>query len=185
MAQRNTRGTAFPVLCLIASAAGLLMLPACGGGGGPTSVTPPTTQATPPPPRVVLSGSTAIRAGFAAGAFFSTDRVGTLDATVDYTHATSQITVWIATGLCTAEQFGADQCTIATTSFAGPKPRIVTLTGAAAGNYTLIVGNGGPNDEAISVQVVLTPSAGAASDEAATAASVRPDAWWSRRMSHP
>jgi hypothetical protein len=62
------------------------------------------------------------------------------------------------------------------TSFAGGDPRTVTVTGAAAGRYTLIVFNGGPDDEAFNVQVVLTPSAAAASSDAAVVTPV-PGSW--------
>jgi len=125
----------------------------------------------------VLEGSSPLAAGFAAGAYFTTDRVGTIEATVNYTFAASEILVWIATGQCTAELFGAERCTFATSSFSGPRPRTVTLTGAAAGTYTLVVANLGPDDEAISVQVVFTPSAGAASGESTILAPARPGAW--------
>jgi hypothetical protein len=159
---------------------GLLLMAACGGSSGPTPV-PTTTMPAPPPPRVVLQGSTPLRAGFAAGAYFTTDRVGTIEATVDYTFTASQIHVWIATGQCTAELFGAEQCTFATSSFAGAKPRVLTLTGAAAGTYTLVMANLGPDDEAVSVQVVFTPSAGAASNESRNLTPARPGAW-SRKL---
>jgi len=69
------------------------------------------------------------------------------------------IIVWVARGDCTAEQFEAEQCTYAATSFTGGKPRKVSVTGAPAGTYTLIVGNLGPDDDSIAFQVVLTPTA--------------------------
>jgi hypothetical protein len=34
----------------------------------------------------------------------------------------------------------------------------VSVTGAAAGAYTLLVGNVGPDDDSIAFQVVLTPT---------------------------
>ena len=182
MLERLARHTGFPLVCLIASVTGLVLMSACGGGGGtgPTT-TPTTTLPPPPPPQVVLEGSFNLPVDFVTGGYFTTDRAGTIVATVDYTFATSRILVWIARGQCTFEQFSAEQCTYAATSFAGPDPRSVSVTGAAAGTYTLIVANSGPVDEAFSVQVVLTPSAASASDEAVSTPS-RPGAWLGKRM---
>jgi hypothetical protein len=74
-----------------------------------------------------------------------------------------------------------EQCAFAATSFAGAKPRKISVTGAAAGTYTLIVGNAGPNDEAISYQVVLAPSASAASAGATLPAPVHSGQWSLKR----
>jgi hypothetical protein len=126
---------------------------------------------------VVASGHTNISAHFARGQYFTTDRAGTLDATIDYTFAESAIVVWIARGRCAPEQFGAGGCDFAATSFAGEKPRRVSITSAAAGQYTIVVGNGGPKDEAISYQVVLTPSVAAASVGAAGAPATALESW--------
>jgi hypothetical protein len=161
----------------LAAAAALSLLSACGSSTTSTTVTPPTTLATPPPPSVVAQGSVAIPLDFVAGTFFATDRAGTLDATVDYTFADSRMVVWIARGRCTADQFGAEQCDFAATSFTGPKPRRVSVTGAAPGNYTLIIGNGGPRDESISMQVVLTPTVAAAPVRSESASSLAPVSW--------
>jgi hypothetical protein len=133
----------------------------CGGGGSPTTPATPTPPPTPPPPSVVLQSGYPIAAGYLYAEFFSTDRTGTIDATIDYTFTTNQIVVWIARGSCTAELFMANQCNYTATSFAGSKPRRVSVTAAAAGTYTLIVGNGGPQDDSVSYQVVLTPTASA------------------------
>ena len=118
-------------------------------------------------------------AGFAFGEFFTTDRAGTIDAMVDYTFATSPMVVWIARGQCTAGQFGAGTCDYAATSFAGARPRRVSVTNAAAGTYTLIVGNGASVDESISYQVVLSPSAAGA----ASAGAQPVEGGWQTRLS--
>ena len=175
MSERLTRRMG--LLCVVLAATGLMLMSACGGGGstGPTTTTT-TTLPPPPAPRVVLEGSFALPVEFVTGGYFTTDRAGTIVATVDYTFATSQIVVWIARGECTFEQFSADQCTYAATSFAGGDPRVVSVTGAAAGTYTLIVFNAGPADEAFSVQVVLTPSAASASNESVSSPA-RPSEW--------
>lgn len=148
----------------------LVVLAGCGDDGSPTAAPTPTPPPTPPPPRTVLDRrNVSVRAGFAVGEFFTTDRAGTLEAVVDYTFATSTMVVWVARGQCTADQFGANQCDYAASSFVGAKPRRVSVTGAAAGTYTLIVGNGASQDESISYQVVLTPSAAAAANAGAGA----------------
>jgi hypothetical protein len=108
-----------------------------------------------------------LQPSFAFGEFFTTDRAGTIDANVDYTFATSPIVVWIARGQCTADQFGAGACDFAATSFAGSKPRRVSVTNAPAATYTLIVGNGGSEAESVSYQVILTPSAASAASAGA------------------
>jgi len=150
--------------CLIVAATGLSLLWGCGSESttGSTVVTTPPPP-TPPPPRVVLQGNRSLDVNFVSGDYFTTDRAGTLEAVVDYTFANSLILVWIARGECTFDQFTAEQCTYAATSFAGPKPRRVSVTGASAGTYTLILGNAGSQAEALSYQVVLTPSASSAS----------------------
>lgn len=134
----------------------------CGGGTSPTSpdVQPPPTVASP---RLLLQGSQRLPVMVAMGAYFQSDAGGTLDATVDYTFATSQILVWIVRGQCTEAQFAANQCDVAASSFTGPKPRKVSVTGAASGSYLLVVGNAGPQEEAVSFQIVLTPGPSGAS----------------------
>jgi hypothetical protein len=134
---------------------------ACGGSDGPT--TPPTTTppTTLPAPSVILQGSQSIEAFYLWAWDFTTSRAGTIDITIDYTYTSNVILVWVARGTCTWEQFDAEQCTYAATSFTGGKPRKVSVTGAAAGAYTLLVGNVGPDDDSIAFQVVLTPATSA------------------------
>jgi hypothetical protein len=151
---RNTRT---PRGRALAVAAAVLLLAGCGGDSSTTpTTTPPTTL---PAPRVVLDGKWAIPRNQVQWGAFTTDQPGTLDATIDYTLATDTIVVWLARGTCDVDTFLAQQCQYAATSFAGPKPRKISVTAAAAGTYTLIVWNVGPNDERIAFQVVLTATA--------------------------
>jgi hypothetical protein len=184
MSQAPSWRTASPLLCAIAAALGLAVLPSCDGDGNNVP-TPVTTQPPPPPPRVVHDGSYQVPSGFAFGDYFSTDRTGTLEAVIDYTFPASVILVWIARGQCTAELWEADQCTYAATSFAGGKPRRVSVAGATAGTYTLVLANFGDQDEAVSFQVILTPTAAAAAAAEAPVTATRPG-WFGRtRRGHP
>jgi hypothetical protein len=177
----NRRSQRPSLICLLVAATGLSLLSGCGGESTtPTVVTTPPP--TPPPPRVVLQGNRNLDVNFAFGEYFTTDRAGTLEAIVDHTFANSLILVWIARDQCTAELFDAEQCNYAATSFAGSKPRRVSFTGAAAGTYTLIVGNGGPQAEAVSYQVVLTPSASSASTRTGESLPTSQRGWFGVRL---
>jgi hypothetical protein len=167
---RRTHSLLFPWVAALA----LVTVTGCGGSS-PTGDPPPTPP--PPQPTVVASGNPTIAVNAARGQFFSTDRAGTIDATIDYTFSDSRIVVWIARGRCTPSQFAAQQCDYAATSFTGVKPRRVSVTSAAAGRYTFIVGNGGPRDETIAYQVVLTPNLSVASVEAVADPAVDLGAW--------
>ncbi len=151
-------------IVLLGTALALVCLSGCGGGGSSmtSSSTPTTTRPTPRPPEVVLQDGFALPAGYLAGAYFDISATGTIEATVDYTFADTTLLVWIAKGACTGDQFEADQCVWAATSFAGAKPRKVSATNQAAGRYTLIVGNASEKDESLSVQVMFTAAASAA-----------------------
>jgi hypothetical protein len=142
----------------------LLVLAACES----STPTAPGGLAQAANARVVLEGSESLAVDFAFLRLFTTDRSGIIDATVDYTRAASQIIIWIAKGQCTGEQFEAERCTYVATSFAGEKPRKVSVTGAAAGEYTLIVGNLGPDDEQVSFRTVLTSTGASASQSVTT-----------------
>lgn len=152
----------FPLLLLIAI---VVVLPGCGGGGSDVTG-PPTPTPTPAPVRTVLaSGSTALVVEQFIVVPFTASGAGTLDATVDWTFASDLLLMYITQGDCTGAQFATDVCPddpACACRFAvrseNPfmKPRLLTLANAAAGPYTLIVWNLGPNDESISFQIGLT-----------------------------
>jgi hypothetical protein len=160
----------------LAIAGGLLLavgLFACGDGGndcsknpaGPGCVPPTTTLPPLPPPSVVSTGQGTLEVDFVGRAApFTTTLTGTLDATVEWTFATNDLDVFLARGDCTPQQFIDNQCNIAAFSLSDTaKPEKVRLAGAAPGVYTLLVGNSGPENESLSWQVVLTPTASSAS----------------------
>ena len=132
---------------------------ACGG----KSTTAPTPVRT-----VFATGQTALVAPDAQGNAqfadvpFTTSAVGTLEATVDWTFPTNTIWVFLASGSCTVPQFQqcpgpGCQCQFAVSSMtSAPKPRVLTVPGAAAGNYALIIWNLGPREESVNYQLALT-----------------------------
>lgn len=140
------------------------VLPGCGSSTTPDPVPSPTP--TPPPPpvsTVVRSGSGSLPVLNLAPIPFTTSATGRIDVTVDWTFATNDVDVYLARGACSFDQFVTNQCSIVTFSeSATAKPEILTVSGAAAGGYVLLIGNLGPTDESVAFQVVLT-TGGAAS----------------------
>ena len=149
-------------------AAAAAALPGCGSS---TTPTPTATPVPTPPPiveTIVASGSGTIPNRILAFIPFTTSAAGRINVTVDWTFATNDVDVYLVRGACTFEQFVANQCTLVTFSESTTaKPERLTASGAAAGNYLLLIGNAGPADESVAFQVVLTTggatSAGSAS----------------------
>ena len=111
---------------------------------------------------MVLQSSYAIARDYVYAEPFSISGSGTLDVTVDYTYSDSRMLIWLAKGDCSFEQWAAEQCQYAASSFTGPKPRKVSATGLTAGSYELIIWNTGPHDEGVSYQAVFTQTPSAA-----------------------
>ncbi len=142
----------------------VLALGACGGGGSPSgpSTPPPTPQPTPTPPVVVSQGGGPLEVDFVARVPFTTSQSGTLDITLDWTFATNDLDVFLLRGTCSFDDFFDEVCpTLAFSVSTTAKPEKIRFAGAAAGAYTLFVGNIGPADESASYQVVLSPGAAA------------------------
>jgi hypothetical protein len=146
-------------------------LAGCGGDSGVAPSPPVTPPATPPPPEVVSEGHVGLDPLYLYLTPFTTGKAGSLEATVQWTFATNDVDAYVAKGNCSFDQFVAEQCNIVgfAESFTA-KPEKVTVSTAAAGSYTLFIGNVGPERESISYQVVLTPSASASSSSRAEAA---------------
>jgi len=158
-------------------AAVVASLAACGGSSPSTPTPTPTPVPTPPPPEVVANGSGGPLPAESIGQLppFTTTRAGALDATVDWTHATSDLDVYLVRGNCSGEQFLADQCTmVAFSESTTAKPEKVHADNAAAGTYTLFILNAGKSEERISFQVVLTPSATGAAPPSASSLGAAP-----------
>ena len=136
----------------------------CRSPAAPTCTPPASPTPTPAAVKTVVMQASidSLPVDYVAGQYFSTSATGVIDVTVDWTFAEDTIHVWLAKGQCTFEAFEADTCEYVTQSLVSrPKPRILSLPGAAAGSYTLIVANWGPKDESLSYQVVLTSVSGA------------------------
>ena len=166
MSVRKHREGGLAVLSFLAVAMIAISLSGCDGnnpGCNPAAICTPPTPPPPPVKTVVMQASIdSLPVDYVAGRYFSTSATGAIDVTVDWTFAEDTIHVWLAKGQCTFEAFEADTCEYVTQSLVSrPKPRILSLPGAGAGSYTLIVANWGPKDESLSYQVVLTSVSGA------------------------
>ena len=168
-------------LCIISGI--LLIVAACGGGDTPTSPSrAPSTSAAPapvppppPPPatvtRVLAEGSGFIPALHLAAVPFSTDTTGTIAATVDWTFGTNDVDVYLTRGTdpCTIDQFNGNRCPfLGLADSLTAKPETLSVPNLAAGPYTVYVGNFGPTDESISIQVTLTSTPGASTASASS-----------------
>jgi hypothetical protein len=88
---------------------------------------------------------------------FTTTAVGRLDVTVNWTFSTNNVDVYVTRGACTVDGLNAGTCTLAVSSESTTaKPERLLVTGLAAGTYTLLIGNRGPEVDSGSYQVVHT-----------------------------
>jgi hypothetical protein len=141
----------------------VLSLPGCGGGGGGS----PTGPTTPPAPAMTVVAQGTFRVASVTKATdvcdilffvpFTTSSAGRLDVTVDWSHATNDIDIFIEGGACTCTLAVAGQCTdLLDSQSATAKPETLSSSNLAAGSYTLVIGNAGASTEVGSYQVVLT-----------------------------
>jgi uncharacterized protein YfaP (DUF2135 family) len=90
---------------------------------------------------------------------FTTASTGRIDVVVDWTFATDDVFVVVATGnhTCFDGQFiNFNICNVIASVRGAGKPAKLSMPGQPAGVYTLYVDNIGPNTEAISWQVFVT-----------------------------
>ena len=100
---------------------------------------------------------------------FTTTTTGTVEAIVDWTYGTNDLDVYI-TRQCTFDEFVAEKCTmLAFSESSTAKPERPRATSVPAGKHTLWVGNLGPDEESLSLQVVFTANATAGTAPAADA----------------
>ena len=136
----------------------LLALAGVGCGSGDSAASSAPTSPTPAPTRAILvQGGFDLAVNYHNGVWFSTVRVGTLDVTVDWTYTDSTIWVYVGLGSCTEVQIQAGECHfIAQSLTASPKPRVLTIPGLPAGQYTLLIYNGSARPESVAFTVGLT-----------------------------
>jgi hypothetical protein len=149
-----------------------LLLGACGSSSPTAPSAPPTPAPAPPAPIVLAQGAGSLGAKVAFFRPLAIIKSGTLDLVVDWTFASNTVIVAVAKGECTLDQLQADKCTLLVATEDSAKPQRLHST-ASAGDYTLIIGNIGPQDESISFQAILTPVAGASSVSPATGSTHR------------
>jgi hypothetical protein len=128
---------------------------------------------------VVTQGSVAgllVSAGVSTPPF-TTTAAGKLDVNVDWTFVRNDVDIYIVRGgtACSAELFNADQCDfVAFSDNAIAKPERLSVPALAAGTYTLLIINWGPDPESVSYQALLTTGgAAAAADRSAGIPSVK------------
>jgi hypothetical protein len=145
--------------------AAALALAACGGGGsgtdgsgGVTNSTGTTPTPTPCSQKILDQGSDDLKSKWVLYYDFSVPETGRLDVTLDWTYASNTVGVYVvAAGTCgTLEEFNARNCNFVLRSDTGAKPRKVSVTNVAAGNYRWLFANFGTADDSISYQVVLS-----------------------------
>jgi len=142
------------------------VLPSCGGGGGGT--TPTTVPPAPQPVRTQIQASSFTVLGVPAAnalgfpmdvavAALTVSNTGTLEIVADWTFASSDIDIWFINGACTAAQAARRTCTVAAaTTSVTAKPERLTITGVAAGSYTVGFANFTNANESGNYQVFLT-----------------------------
>ena len=141
----------------IGTLASIATLGACGGGSPTTPAAPATPTPAPITRTVVLQGSQAIPADWHYEWWFTTTRAGTVDITVDWTYADSTVWVRLGQGKCDEQVLQAGQCQwLIQSQVSTPKPRVLTLPNAAAGQYTLYIYSGVKQPESVSYLVGLT-----------------------------
>jgi hypothetical protein len=156
----------------------VLAVSALQGCGSDNPVAPPVAPPPPPTPvtTTVAEGSGGgLGEGFLGTVPFRIASAGTIRATVDWTFPASTIYVYITSGPCSIDQFNDRACRVfAVSQTAAPKPRVLTVTNAAAGEYALHIGNFAGDVEAVSWHVSVTSTTGAVPPAAtATVAPVR------------
>jgi hypothetical protein len=147
-----------PPVAICAMVGSLLTFGGCGGSNSPTNVPAVTT---PPAPvsTVLAEGS---RSNLGVNALlgldpFTTDAIGTLDVTVDWTFVTNNVQIYLAYAPCSVEQFNAVDCSIAGMSVSPTaKPERLHLTNLRAGTYSLLIDNRGLTVESVAFQIVFT-----------------------------
>jgi hypothetical protein len=166
---RHIQRAGVPALVITGLCAALL-LASCeknGAGASPAGPTPVS-----PTPRLLQQGSFALAAPTDDFINFAVVRVtdsvaGLWQANVDWAIDTNTLWMWVADGVCTAEQFADPECPDGLTcqcrfairsETATPKPRVLAIPNVSGGTRTIVVANLGPREETVQYRVTLTPT---------------------------
>jgi len=154
------------VLALAGLASAVIGLAGCGGGDGMPGQCPAGQTGTPPncvvinpcTQSVIYSNSGPVEPHTLRYFDFSVPDTGRLHITLDWTHASSQMGLYLVpANTCTVDQFNARSCNFLVRSEPpGPKPRKVSAASIAAGNYRWLVGNYSDDQESAALQIVLS-----------------------------
>jgi len=86
---------------------------------------------------------------------------GRLDVTMDWTNASSVMGFYLVpANTCTLDEFNTRSCNFLIRSESGAKPRKVSKSDLAAGNYRWIIGNFSTSDESSALQIILSKGTG-------------------------
>jgi hypothetical protein len=83
----------------------------------------------------------------------TTTKTGRLSVTMDWVLDSSVLSLVLAQGPCSLDQFKADQCNVISDLFPPPKPLQDSTTWLNPGDYDMIIGNFTPADEIASIHV--------------------------------
>ncbi len=139
----------------------VLVLAACGDDNTnttPTTLPPTTTTTTTLPPTVTLiRGNELIPKRQLFMRDLTLTQKGTIEITVQYTHAENAILFWLTDRKCSRQMFDNDACDYLTKSTSGTTPRTARAAGVAPGTYTFFVSNDGPLDDQVQYDLELAP----------------------------
>jgi hypothetical protein len=135
-------------------------LAACGGGdggGGPTTPATPVPTPTPCTQTTIVQDSGGIPGKTLVYDDFSVPDSGRLDVTMDWTFTDSLIGFYLVpANTCTIDEFNAKTCNFLIRSEVTTKPRKISTSDFAAGNYRWMIGNYSDVQESVSLQIVLS-----------------------------
>jgi hypothetical protein len=108
---------------------------------------------------ILFQGNGGVAAGGAAGQDFTVPATADtrLDVAADWSSPSSLIGVYVISGACTVDAFNARTCTFLLRSEpSSVKPRVLSASNVAPGNYTMVIADFTSFDESVAIQIVLS-----------------------------
>jgi hypothetical protein len=143
-----TRSWARPFVVAALGALALGQVSSCSNPAGPVSGA--CTRET------VFSGRDRVAASTYIDQPITTTKTGRLNLTMDWVLDSSVLSLVLAQGPCSLEQFKANECNVISDLFPPPKPLSDSTTWLSAGDYSMIIGNFTTLDEIASINVELS-----------------------------